>query len=477
MERSVWQTRCVIDHVADLLGFVGLDRSLAERTNITGPNEVLPSSFAVTEGATSLVAATSLAAAELSRTWTGTAAMPRVTVDTRHACAAFQSERHLELANTTELWDPLAGHYAASDGFVQFHTNFAHHRAGLVSALGLDVRAARSDVERECIAVGRFELEQRVSDAGGIAAALRTLAEWTGHPHAAFSGRAPVQLRSFEATSNDGQRRALATGLPGRPLAGLRVLDMTRVIAGPVCGRTLAAYGATVLRVGAETLPVFDTILADTTLGKRFCHIDLGTKNGPGRLFELIAQADVVVTGFRPGSLADRGISHEAMLEVNPHLVIAELSAFGTDGPWGSRRGFDSITQTATGIVDEETKAFSASKPLPLPCQFLDHGSGFLLSLGVLAALLRRHESGGSTLVEVSLLGTRNWLVSLGRRDHLAASGLDDTTIDRYTETRSTPYGSIRHVTHPGEIEGFDTTWHVGPAKSGADPAEWPTPL
>ncbi|MGI9594606.1 MAG: CoA transferase, partial [Acidimicrobiales bacterium] len=292
--------------------------------------------------------------------------------------------------------------------------------------------------------------------------------EWNAHPHARHvAGRPPL---SVSATGH-GSGRELGPADPARPLAGVRVLDMTRVIAGPVCTRTLAAYGADVLRIGADDLPVVESILPDTTLGKRFAHIDVTTAEGRDRLLGLAADADVVVSGFRPGALAGHGLGRDQLFEANPGLVVAELSAFGPDGPWGGRRGFDSITQSATGIVATETSAYGSERPRPLPCQLLDHGSGFLLALGVVAALSRRRQ--GGQLVEASLLTTRNWLDSLGRADPTAGRQLDEADVEPYMASRRSPYGTVRHVVHPGRISAMPGRWDHGPAKPGADPPQW----
>ncbi|MEM9134125.1 MAG: CoA transferase [Actinomycetota bacterium] len=245
------------------------------------------------------------------------------------------------------------------------------------------------------------------------------------------------------------------------------------MIAGPVCARTLAAFGADVLRVGAAGLPVVESILPDTTLGKRFADADITTEVGRRALLDLAAEADVVVTGFRPGALAARGLGPDDLLAVNPSLVLAELSAFGADGPWGGRRGFDSITQTATGIVAAEMAAFGADGARPLPCQLLDHGSGFLLALGVMAAMLRPAEEGGGQRVDATLLTTRLWLEGLGAGGLETDMELTEERIERFTVLRDTPVGPMRHAVHPGTIEGLDTTWHVGPAAPGADPLVW----
>ncbi len=467
----------------EILTMAGVPRSAAAGLTFTGPETVLASSFPVTAAAQSLVASFSVAVAHLHALRSGrdeASTPPAIEVDSIEACAAFQSERHLRTddagdagraSGATTLWDGLSGHYATADGFIQFHTNFPHHRSALLEATGCGPNGDRSAVEAVVAAGDRFELEHLVSEAGGIAAALRTLDEWNQHPHAThIAGRAPLIIQP----TTDQTPTPLPPLDAERPLSGVRVLDLTRVIAGPVCGRALAAYGADVMRIGAPGLPVVESLLPDTTLGKRFADCDITTAAGRDLLLRLAAEADVVVTGFRPGALAGYGIGQADLREANQSLIIGTLSAFGADGPWGGRRGFDSITQTATGIVATETEAFGWQKPRPLPCQFLDHGTGYLLALGVVAALANRHRGLGSSTVGASLLTTRNWLYGLGRTDPaLGDDQIDDDSVGRFSAERTTPFGQVRHIVQPGRISGLPASWERGPAKPGQDPANW----
>ncbi|MGB5758774.1 MAG: CoA transferase [Acidimicrobiales bacterium] len=467
-----------VELTGELLALAAVELDDDVLLRFEGPDTVLPSSYRVTDAAAALVAAVSVAVARLATVRSPERihqSMPAVTVDRVEACAAFQSERHFRLEEEPTLWDELSGHYETNDGHVQFHTNFEHHRSAMLQALGCREDAVRADVAAVVAERGRFEMEQAVSEAGGIAAALRTSAEWAQHPHAAHvAGRAPLAVAAVDTSSTGhGGAGELPSARVDRPLLGVRVLDLTRVIAGPVCTRTLAAYGAHVLRIGAERLPVADSILPDTTLGKRFAHCDITTAEGRDTLLGLVSEADVIVSGFRPGALAARGLDTDDLLTANPNLVIARLSAFGADGPWGGRRGFDSITQTATGVVATETAAFGADRPRPLPCQLLDHGSGYLLSLGVLSALLGRHLRGGARLVDVSLLTTCNWVASLGPADPSSGSPLSDDDVARYRQQRPSPFGPLRHMRHPGRIDGIPARWDRGPTRPGADKPRW----
>ena len=237
--------------------------------DISGPDVVLPSSFAVNAGSTALVAATGSAAAEVGAARSGSKPAT-VRVDTIAAALAFQSERHLIQTGSPALWDGLSGHYRTSDGHVQFHTNFDHHRIALLDALNLAPDSDREAVEAVCTEQTSADLEQVVIEAGGIAAALRSFNEWSEHPHAQHPRpKTPVTITSLGGNVvGDGVPQTLGTNAEARPLSGLRVLDLTRIIAGPVAGRNLAAYGASVMRVGAAGLPVVESVLADTTLGR-----------------------------------------------------------------------------------------------------------------------------------------------------------------------------------------------------------------
>jgi len=457
----------VLEICADLMDAAGLPRAAVSELDVGDDVAVLPSSFRVTEAATALVGAVSTAMALLVEQQTGE--LPAVSVDPAGACVAFQSERHLRLGEAPRLWDDLGGHYRVADGFVQTHTNFPHHRAALLLGLGLPATADRSAVESVMERSHRFDVEAAVSAAGGITAAMRSLSEWRAEPHSAHvRGRPPLTI-----SPGSGAPVRDRDVVPGRPLAGLRVLDLTRVIAGPVCSRTLAAFGADVLRIGAEDLPVVDSILPDTTLGKRFAHADITMDAGRAALLSLAAEADVVVAGFRPGALGGYGVSLDDLRDVNPALIVAELSAFGADGPWGGRRGFDSITQTATGIVAAEMEAFDSEQARPLPCQLLDHGSGFLLTLGVLSALLHAPDEGGGHRIDATLLTTRNWLESLGPGRIVADRPLTDAAIERFTTRRDGAFGPMRHADHPGVVEGVPSKWEIGPTRPGTDQLAW----
>ncbi|WP_311922326.1 CoA transferase [Microbispora sp. H10836] len=447
-----------------------------------------------------------------------------VTIDVRHAAVAFQSERHFRTdGKGMDVWAALSGDYRASDGWVRLHCNFDHHRDAAVRALGLPPGSGKEDVARACAGRAAVDIEEAVIRAGGCAAAMRSRAEWLAHPQArALAGLPLVGVSRLPDGEGDGRPRGggtgrdeigrsesdhsesdrsgtcrggsgggtghsrtgpstegrawagempadPATGLPAgphRPLSGIRVLDLTRVIAGPVAARALAAYGADVLRVGAAHLPEVPGLVVETAFGKRSCHIDL--RSEADRLRDLVRQADVVVQAYRPGALRARGFGPDDLAALRPGIVCVDISAYGGRGPWASRRGFDSLVQMACGIAHENGDGL---RPSPLPAQALDHGTGYLAAFGAVAALLRRAAEGGSWHVEVSLARTAAWLDELGRID--AEGVVRQPPVDDLLATMDSHFGTLTYVRPPGAADGARPHWTSPPPRQGEHPASW----
>lgn len=452
--------------VDQLLRGAGLTRTLAGPVEIAGEEPALPSIFAVGTAAASCVAATLTAAAEL---W-GLRGGPRgpVKVDMRAAAISFRSERYLRVdGRAPELWDSLSGDYRAADGrWVRLHCNYAHHRQAAVVALGgAEDRTAMAGVVSS---VPAAEVERRVIASGGCAAMMRSRAEWARHPQQRTLARLPlVYMRRIAG----GGRHPLAPGR--RPLSGIRVLDLTRVIAGPVCGRVLGSLGAEVLRVGADHLPDSELTVIDTGFGKRFCHLDLSTEADRETLRGLVRGCDVFVQGYRPGALARLGFGPAQIVELRPGAVSVSISAYGGVGPWGVRRGFDSLVQMATGVAHEGGKAAGVDEPRPLPAQALDHATGWLAALGTIGALRHRQDDGGSWAVELSLARTAGWLDDLGRIDGLHARDPSFEDVADLLDTASTPFGKVTHVLPPGSIGGAEPRWETPPHRPAEDRAAW----
>jgi crotonobetainyl-CoA:carnitine CoA-transferase CaiB-like acyl-CoA transferase len=365
-------------------------------------------------------------------------------------------------------WDPIAGLYRTADGWVRLHTNFPHHRDGILALLGCDnSRDAVAVALAQCRAV---DFESEATAAGLCVAALRSFAQWDAHPHAAvLRARPPLVVERIGPAAP-----APFAGNPSRPLSGVRVLDLTRVIAGPVGARALAAHGAEVLHLTGPHLPNIAALVADTGRGKRTGQLDLRNVSGQRNLRALVAGADVFLQSYRPGALAQRGFGVAALAALRPGIVVATLSAYGETGPWAGKRGFDSLVQTATGFNAAEAEAAGEAAPRVLPAQAVDHASGYLLALGVMAALHRRATEGGSWRVGVTLAGTAQWLRGLGRLpDGFAAPDPKQADIADLLEEMPSEFGRITAVRHVAILSATPVPAGLAPMRLDAGSPSW----
>jgi crotonobetainyl-CoA:carnitine CoA-transferase CaiB-like acyl-CoA transferase len=257
-----------------------------------------------------------------------------------------------------------------------------------------------------------------------------------------------------------------------RPLAGVRVLDLTRVLAGPTCAKSLAEQGADVLKVSAEHLPDSGLVEMDTGIGKLSARLDLRTAQGAATLRDLVRGAAVFSQSYRPGALAARGFSPQALAELRPGIVCASLTAWGDTGPWRARRGFDSIVQAVSGMAQASG---DARGPKLLPVSAIDYVSGYLMAYGVTAALERRAREGGSWLVRVALARVGKWIVDRGTVDASGvAADVAADELDRYCAEMDTPLGRIRYLRPVIELSHTPGRWARPPVPLGTHPAQWP---
>ncbi|WP_030612818.1 CoA transferase [Streptomyces sclerotialus] len=460
-------------HRADATALVwaalGGEAGLAGRVRHGGARGLLPARLPVMDLAGAAVAGCALAGAELAAARTG-GALPAVRVDDGAVATAFLSERHLRIdGRAPASFAPLSGFWRTADGHVRTHANYPHHRDRLLAALGLPDTAGPETLAAELAGRGAAETEETVYAAGGLAVAVRAPEEWSGHPQGAAVARQPLLTLDRIGAGTPPVRPPGLAGGPLLPAAGLRVLDLTRVIAGPVATRTLALLGADVLRLDAPGLPESREAHADTGFGKRSAVLDLGSRAGRGTFEELLSAADVVVTGYRPGALDRFGLAPEALAERRPGIVVARLSAWGDHGPWGARRGFDSLVQAATGIA--VTEAAADGTPGALPAQALDHATGYLLAAAVLRALTERSRTGGARLATLALTRTAALLTDvLPRRVPAPADAYDPAV--RLAECDS-PAGRLRHALPPVSFDGGPVNWARPPGEWGADAPAW----
>ncbi|MGN8088763.1 CoA transferase [Ralstonia sp. 22086] len=464
------QTVSATSALGQLWTVLGQPADVLSRATLTGAEPALPSSFAVGTLAQSTIAAAALAAAQVDTLRSGR--QQTVSVDMHHAALEFRSERYFRVDGQLppEPWDKIAGLYRCGDGrWVRLHTNFAHHRDGVLKLLGCAydraaVAAALNQWQAEAF-------EEAAAQAGMVVTAARTFEEWDAHPQGIAVASQP--LMTIERIG-DAPPQQLPAHADGRPLSGVRVLDLTRVIAGPVCGRTLVAHGADVLLVTGPHLPAIPPLVIDTGRGKRSAQLDLRDAAGADQLRTLLRDADIFVQGYRPGGLAALEFGPEQVAALRPGIVYVSLCAYGYDGPWANRRGFDSLVQTASGFNWAEAQAASDAKPRPLPAQALDHGAGYLMAAGAMTALARRMTEGGSWHVRVSLAQTAHWLRSFGRM----ANGFDAADpryeeIGAYLETSPSGFGALTALRHAGQLSDTPPHWTLPSVPLGTHPARW----
>ena len=448
----------------------GGDPAALDRVQLTGADPALPSSFRVGTAAQATIAAAGLAATEI---WRQRAKRTQtVAADMRHAAVEFRSERYVLLDGKPHgsPWDKIAGVYRAGDGrTVRLHTNFPHHRDGMLKLLGCDY-------EREAVQAALMKwqgeaFETAAAEARLVATMMRSPAEWAAHPQ----GQAVARLPLFEITRiGEAPAHPLPRGAE-RPLSGIRVLDLTRVIAGPVCGRTLAGHGADVMRITAPHLPGLPGLDTDMGRGKLSASIDLRATDDRDWLRTLAREAHIFVQGYRPGGIAGRGFSPEALAEMRPGIVVVTLSAYGHEGPWASRRGFNSLVQNASGINVAEAEAAGVPAPKELPAQALDHATGYLMAFGAMMALARKAQEGGSWQVRVSLAQTGHWLSQLGRLQG-GFDCLDPKRADvgDLLDEAETPFGRLTFVRHAAVLSETPAFWARPPVKLGTHAPVWP---
>jgi CoA-transferase family III len=447
------------------------------RVSFYGADPVFPTPLRIGEAGAATIAAAALAAAALWELRTGQSQLIRVDVDA--AAAGMRASRYIRSEERGEGALDLAGNRQIGAGgglpmfqdrngrWIYFQREFEHHREATAKVLKCEYE--QESLARAISTWDAFELEDAVVAAGATAGVVRSAEEWSAHAQA--KALADLPLLDIVKLS-DGMPQQLPAG--ERPLSGIRVLDLTRVIAGPTAGRTLAEHGADVLHIGTSELPENQSQYLDGGHGKRSADVNLDSTEGVQKLTELVVGADVLVQSFRPGSLAGRGFGPEALTRLRPGLVYLSLSAFGHAGPWHMRRGFDSIVQAVSGICDELA---SAGRPRFAPANPLDYATGYLAAFGVMVALKRRATEGGSYHVRVSLAQTGRWLTSIGRASEASygslAAELSGERLSELMTTTVTPVGRLTHLTPIAQMDLTQPRWDLPTAPIGCHPAAW----
>jgi crotonobetainyl-CoA:carnitine CoA-transferase CaiB-like acyl-CoA transferase len=429
---------------------LGSDMTPAVAVQEISPTE-LPSCFALSDLAAASVRAASAELAALI-------GAREVVLDRRLALLWFGMTLRPDGWKLPSAWDPVAGDYRAADGWIRLHTNAPHHRNAALGVLGCGAdRAAVANAVRD---FNKTELEEAVVVAGGAAATMHSLDEWAMHPQA-----------QAVATESLIEWREAGADAASVSLQELRVLDLTRVLAGPVATRFLAGFGAEVLRIDP---PWWNEpgVEPEVTLGKRRAGLDLKRKEDR-RIFEtLLRRADVCVHGYRPGALEGLGYGEEQIRNLAPALIDVSLDAYGWTGPWAGRRGFDSLVQMSCGIADEGMRRTDADHPVPLPVQALDHATGYLMAAAVLRALRMRREPGRVLSARLSLARTAALLTSAGVRS-FSGHRPDESAEDLAPETEATTWGPAQRLRFPVRIEGRAPLWPWPAGLLRVDPPQW----
>ncbi|KAH8704652.1 CoA-transferase family III domain-containing protein [Phaeosphaeriaceae sp. PMI808] len=457
---------------------LGLPRSALNALHISGDAGCYPSSFKVEHLAHCSIGLSALSAA-LFWSLRHHCAVPKVTVPAEHACVEFKSERLYVLNGKTgpSSRSTIGGLHKTADGYVRMHDSFPNHRESALAILGLGTNASRDDVAERMLDWKSTQLEAEAFERGAVIAALRSFDEWDEMPQAGAVADFPILIQRV-AKSNAHIPNILAAGPQKKCLQSIRVVEMSRVIAAPVAGKTLAAYGADVVWVTSPTLPDLPSLDIDLSRGKRTVQLNIKDPSDKIKLLDLLRTADVFIQSYRPGSLAAHDLSVESLTRINPNLIIASLNAYGTEGLWSHNRGFDSLVQTCSGLNVEDANCYGANEPARvLPCQALDHGAGYFLATGIMAALYKRGTDGGAYEVNVSLAGVCKFLRSLGQYEgksgFLRKDFTDAGEVRMYSESRETGFGKLRAIRHSASIEGVEIGWEQMPKPLGSDKPLW----
>lgn len=460
------------DILSELWVLGGGDTSALDAVTLTGHEPILPSTFRVGAASQVAIAAAGLAAAEIWEARSGQS--QGISVDMTHAAVECRSERYLRVEDKPPppAWDAIAGVYKTGDDrFVRLHTNFPHHRDNICKVL--TCKPERDDVQRALMQWKAEEFETAAYAGGCVVSMMRSHDEWMATDQAKTLEQLPlIQIEKI----GEAPPRPWPAG--NRPLAGLRVLDLSRVIAGPVAGRTWAAHGADVMLISSPNLPSIPWLVIDTGRGKLSTFVDLKTEQGRDVLRGLLASADIFSQGYRPQSIAALGFSPDEAALISPGIVYVSLSAYGHAGPWAGRRGFDSLVQTSTGFNEAEGRAAGIEGPKELPMQILDHATGYLMAFGAMMARLRQAREGGSWHVQVSLAQTGRWLWNLGRFEAgLATADLTADQVLPFIEQTSSGFGALQGVRHAAVMSATPAFWERPAVPLGASPVAWPLPL
>jgi crotonobetainyl-CoA:carnitine CoA-transferase CaiB-like acyl-CoA transferase len=439
---------------------LGGDPALLDLVQFTGDGTgLLPSNTAALPAMTAAMTASTLAASLLDAA-RGTGAPKRVFIDREHVAVAARSEYYARSAALEEpdRMSPFFRFWMTADGrWFRVHGEYPWHRSRALAVLQCEDRHRSV---KDAISRWRAEdLEDALDAAGGLGYAVRSEQEWLEHPQ----GRAVAALPLLQSEAGTGTGRLADAS---RGATGLRVLDLTRALAGPIATRTLAAWGAEVVRIDGPGLPEEPAHALDTLPGKRSAELDLADPANRTTLEELLGGADLLVQGYRPGALARFGLDARTLSERHPHLNVITLSAWGPSGPWATRRGFDSVVQCPVGISQVEG---TGDRPGALPSRVLDHAMGYLAAAASMLAVASVQHGGSPQSVQLSLAQTARWLLGVGTTSRGEPRRPD---VDAYRVVLPGAVAPVDVVRPPGRLVDLEPSWSFT-TDLGADAPEF----
>jgi crotonobetainyl-CoA:carnitine CoA-transferase CaiB-like acyl-CoA transferase len=461
------------NEVRELLGFSGLDFAPGSSVQVSGNGPFFTNRFNIDEAAAVALALTGSAAARLWKLRTGQD--QTVAVELRAAAAATSGTSIDRLdgqpltrveRSTTDFYECRAGDWIHLQG------GLPHLHSGTLAVLGCaDDRASVAAAVKRW---DSYELEEELAARQLCGARARTAAEWAAHPHGSVVTAAPtVEILEL------GDADPVAPSAGPRPLSGYRVLEFARILAAPVTGRTLAEHGAQVLNVTTPDMPNLNNCEIDTGLGKRSCYLDLNDAQELSRVHDLALTSDVVINGYRSGSLEKRGLDPYELAEKRPGIVYVSINCYGHEGPWVGRRGWEQMAQSASGLAMGQGEGI---RPLRAPAMYPgdhrqstapdDYVTGFLGAYGAMEALARRAKQGGSWWVRVSLCQTASWFQRCGRVESPeSAPGLGD--VSDLCQTTPTSFGNLNHLAPVVQMSATPPRWELPPPVRGSGRPAW----
>ncbi|HLF75888.1 MAG TPA: CoA transferase [Dehalococcoidia bacterium] len=462
----------------DVMRGVG-EEAASKHVEFVGADPVLPLPLRVGEISAAAIGATAVQAARLWQMRTGR--MQTVRIDVDAAAVALMSQRFIRPEAVSGVLEPPfmrrrqearvgmgSRIVSARDGrWIFLHREFEHHRQRMEALL-----QSGNDEQSITAAVAKwdaFQLEDAIFAAGACAGVIRDYSEWDEHPQAIT-----VDAQPLVEVVKIGESAPEPLTAVERPLSGTRVLDLTRVIAGPTCARTLAEHGADVLRIANGTLDDNEVQRMDTGHGKRSTVLDITSAEGASTLRHLAQGADVFSQSYRPGALAKRGFAPEDLAALRPGIIYVSISAWSHEGAWSERRGFESVVQAVSGVCDDFRLG---GQPRLMPANAIDYGTGFLAAFGAMVALGRRAREGGSYLVRVSLAKTGRWIT---RHQHVSPeerasvpSELPRERLEELMISSETPFGRIRHLGPVAQMSETPARWQRPTVPPNHDRPEW----